>query len=301
MMKYKELRSTFAGLNVFIAVAQERSFTKAAARLDISQTAVSHAVKSLESSLGIQLLNRNSRSVSLTEAGDQLMESVAPQLVQIDAELSALSELRDSPSGSIRITASDHAVHAVLMKKLKRFLPKYPDIKVEVFTDNGMVDIVAERFDAGVRLGESLAQDMIAVRIGPDARFAAVATKSYLAGRSAPIHPRDLTTHNCINIRLPTHGNLWPWEFAKDGTILNIRVDGQMVFNNTFDCLEAAIAGLGIAYVPEELADPYLRSGHLVRLLDEWCPIWPGLHLYYPSRRQPSGAMSLLIAALKIS
>lgn len=299
-MNYKSLRTTFAGLKIFFAVAHERSFTKAAARLDMSQTAVSHAMKALEASVGVQLLIRNSRTVSLTEAGEHLLENVAPQLEHIDEELAVLKDLRDSPTGKIRITASDHAVHAVLMKKLKRFLPKYPDIKIEVSTDNGMVDIVADRFDAGVRLGESLAQDMIAVRIGPDARFAAVATKSYLSNNPTPSHPHDLSAHNCINIRLPRHGNLWPWEFEKDGRVLNVRVDGQMVFNNTFDCLEAAIAGLGIAYIPEELADPYLRSGHLIRLLEDWCPVWPGLHLYYPSRRQPSGAMALLIGALKI-
>lgn len=299
-MEHKTLRDAFAGLTVFFAVARERSFTKAAARLGLSQTAVSHAVRTLEARLGSQLLSRNTRTVTPTEAGEQLLQTVAPQMEQIDAELEALNDLRDSPTGTLRITASDHAVHTVLMGKLKRFLPKYPGIKVEVFTDNGLVDIVAERFDAGVRLGESLDQDMIAVRIGPDARFAAVATRSYLSRHPAPEQPEDLMHHNCINIRLPTHGNLWPWEFEKDGRRLNIRVDGQLIFNTTFDCLDAAIAGLGVAYLPEELAEPYLRSGHLVRLLDDWCPMWPGLHLYYPSRRQPTGAMSLLIAALRL-
>ncbi|OLF54304.1 LysR family transcriptional regulator [Pseudomonas chlororaphis] len=299
-MEHKDLRDAFAGLGIFFAVARARSFTKAAARLGMSQTAVSQAVRALEERLGVRLLSRNSRAVTPTEAGEQLLQTVAPQMEQIDAEVEALNDLRDSPTGTIRITASDHAVQSVLMGKLRRFLPQYPGIKVEVFTDNGLVDIVAERFDAGVRLGESLAQDMIAVRIGPDARFAAVATQSYLARHPAPERPEDLLRHNCINIRLPTHGNLWSWEFEKDGREVEIRVDGQLIFNNGHDCLNAAVAGLGVAYVPEEMAEPYLRTGHLVHLLRDWSPIWPGLHLYYPSRRQPSGAMALLIAALRL-
>lgn len=206
------------------------------------------------------MLSRNTRTVTPTEAGEQLLQTVAPQMEQIDAELEALNDLRDSPTGTLRITASDHAVHTVLMGKLKRFLPKYPGIKVEVFTDNGLVDIVAERFDTGVRLGESLDQDMIAVRTGPDARFAAVATRSYLSRHPAPEQPEDLMHHNCINIRLPTHGNLWPWEFEKDDRRLNIRVDGQLIFNTTFDCLDAAIAGLGVSAGRTGRALPALRA-----------------------------------------
>lgn len=299
-MEHRHLRDAFAGLPLFFAVAEERSFTKAAARLGLSQTAVSHGIRNLEARLGVRLLSRNSRSVVPTEAGERLLQQVAPQMAQIDAELEALNDLRNSPTGTIRITASNHAVQSVLMGKLKRFLPQYPGISVEISSNNGLVDIVAERFDAGVRLGEALAKDMIAVRIGPDAGFALVATRAYLARHPALECPEDLAQHNCINIRFATHGNIWPWEFARDGRPLHVRVDGQLTFNSILDCLDAAFAGLGLAYVPEELADPWLRSGHLVRLLQDYCPVWPGLHLYYPSRRQPSGAMSLLIAALRL-
>ncbi|MCO7515986.1 LysR family transcriptional regulator [Pseudomonas guariconensis] len=299
-MEHKSLRDAFTGLPIFFEVARERSFTKAAARLGMSQTAVSHAVRTLETRLGARLLVRNSRTVTPTEAGEQLLRTVAPEMAMIDGELEAMNDLRDSPTGTIRITASDHAVRTVLMSKLKQFLPQYPGIKVELFTDNGFVDIVAERFDAGVRLGESLAQDMIAVRIAPDARFAVVASKAYLARHGAPQVPEDLLQHNCINIRLPTHGNLWPWEFSKEGRSLNLKVEGQLVFNTTFDILDAALAGLGVAYLPEELLAAHLQAGDLISLLDDWCPVWPGLHLYYPSRRQPSGAMALLIGALRL-
>lgn len=298
-MQQKILRDAFQGMNIFFAVAREKSFTKAAAQLNLSQTAVSHAVRSLEQRLGVRLLTRNTRSVVPTEAGERLLESVAPQLAEIDLELAALSDLRDSPTGTIRITASDFAIRTVLMSKLKTFLPRYPDIKVELVADNVLRDLAVDNFDAGVRLGESVAQDMIAVRIGPDAGFAAVATRRYLHDRAHPANPRELTQHNCINLRLPTHGGLWAWEFEKDGHELSVRVDGQLTYNSIFDCLDAAIAGLGIAYVPHELAEPYIKSGHLVWMLQDWSPAWPGLHLYYPSRRQPSGAMSLLIAALR--
>ncbi|MDR0208940.1 MAG: LysR family transcriptional regulator [Pseudomonas putida] len=299
-MEHKSLRDAFAGLPIFFEVARERSFTKAAARLGMSQTAVSHAVRTLETRLGARLLMRNSRTVAPTEAGEHLLRTVAPEMAMIDGALDAMNDLRDSPTGTIRITASDHAVHTALMPRLKAFLPRYPGIKVEVFTDNGFVDIVAERFDAGVRLGESLAQDMIAVRIGPDAGFAVVASQAYLARHGLPRSPEDLLQHNCINVRLPTHGNLWPWEFSKDGRSLNLKVDGQLVCNDTFDIIDAAVAGLGLAYVPEEMALPHLQAGDLVQVLEDWCPVWPGLHLYYPSRRQPSGAMALLIAALRV-
>ncbi|MFJ4375077.1 LysR family transcriptional regulator [Pseudomonas japonica] len=299
-MEHRILRDAFAGLGVFFAVAEERSFTRAAARLGLSQTAVSHSVRTLEARLGVRLLSRNSRSVVPTEAGERLLRNVAPQMAQIDAELAALDELRDRPTGTIRITASDHAVRWVLMGKLKRFLPQYPGIKVEISTENALVDIVAERFDAGVRLGDSLAQDMIAVRIAADVNFALVATRTWLASHPAPQSPEELVQHNCINLRLATHGNIWPWEFVRDGRELHVRVDGQLTFSSIIDCLDAAVAGLGLAYVPEEMAAPWLRSGHLVRLLEAYSPTWPGLHLYYPSRRQPSGAMALLIAALRL-
>ncbi|WP_144640002.1 LysR family transcriptional regulator [Bordetella genomosp. 13] len=293
------LRDSFAGLTAFIAVARERSFTRAGARLGLSQTAVSHAVRGLEQGLGVQLLVRNSRAVSPTEAGERLLRTVAPRIEAIDAELLALSELRDSPTGTIRITASDHAIRQVLKPKLKTFLPKYPGIKVELSADNGLTDIAANHFDAGVRLGESVAQDMIAVRISPDVRFAVVATKRYFAAHPVPQVPADLMHHNCINLRLPTYGGLWAWEFEKDGRQVNVRVDGQLTFNTIYDCLDAAVEGLGVAYVPQGMAQPYVKAGHLASVLQDWCPLWSGFHLYYPSRRQPSGAMALLVAALR--
>ena len=298
-MEHKALRDAFTGLPVFFAVAREGSFTRAAASLGLSQTAVSHAVRALERRLGAQLLSRNSRSVTLTEAGEQLLRNVAPQMQAIDSELEALNDLRDSPAGTLRISASDHAVSDVLMARLRTFLPQHPQIKVELSTDNGFVDIVAERFDAGVRMGESLAQDMIAVRIGPDAPFTVAASPAYLQRHGTPETPEDLLRHNCINIRLPSRGNLWAWEFEKDGRPLNLKVDGQLVFNNGFDCVDAAVAGLGVCYMPEGMVTPHLRSGALVQVLQDCCPVWPGLHLYYPSRRQPSRAMALLIAALR--
>jgi DNA-binding transcriptional LysR family regulator len=286
-------------LVAFVAVAREKSFTRAAAQLGLSQSAVSHAVRSLERDLGASLLARKARSVSPTEAGEGLLAIIAPRFEEIDAELLALSNLRDSPTGTIRITASDHTIRSVLSPKLRNFLPRYPDIKVELFGDNELVDIAADRFDAGVRLGDAVAQDMIAVRISPDIRFTAVGTKRYFASRSIPEKPEDLQRHNCINLRLPTHGGLWAWEFEKGGRQVNVRVDGQLTYNSIYDCLEAAVAGLGIAYVPEDIAQPYVTSKHLVPVLKEWCPLWAGFYLYYPSRRQPSGAMALLIAALR--
>lgn len=299
-MNHKTFRDTLGGLPIFFAVAREGSFTKAAARLGVSQTAVSHAIRALEARMGVPLLSRNSRSVTPTEAGEQLLREVAPQLEAIDSELEALNDLRDSPTGSIRITASDHAVRSVLLPRLKDFLPRYPHIKVELFTDNTFIDIVAERFDAGVRMGESLAQDMIAVRIAADEAFAVVASPEYLARNGRPEKPEDLLQHNCINIRQSTHGNLWAWEFEKDGREVNLRVDGQLVFNNGFDCVDAALAGLGVTYMPLGKVAGHLQSGQLVRVMEDWCPVWPGLHLYYPSRRQPSGAMALLIGALRV-
>lgn len=299
-MQQKILRDAFAGMNVFVAVARNQSFTKAAARLGLSQTAVSHAIRTLEERLGVRLLSRNTRAVVATEAGERLLQNVVPLLSEIDTELDALTELGNSPTGRIRITASDHAIRTILTPKLKKFLPRYPGIQVELFSDNGFTDLAAGNFDAGVRMGESLAQDMIAQRIGADSSFAVVATKRYLQGRQLPVHPEDLMQHNCINIRLPTHGGLWAWEFEKEGNEVSVRVEGQLIHNGTFECLDAAIAGLGIAYVPEEMAMPYIKSGHLIRMLEDWSPIWPGLHLYYPSRRQPSGAMALLVAELRL-
>jgi DNA-binding transcriptional LysR family regulator len=286
-------------LFAFLAVAKERSFTKAAAKLGVSQSALSHAIRGLEERLGVRLLTRTTRSVSPTEAGGRLLGTVGPRFEEIEAELEALSELREQPAGTIRITAGEHAVHSVLWPKLKRFLPKHPDIKVEITVDNTLTDIVAQRYDAGVRFGEQVAKDMIAARIGPDVRFAVVGLKSYFAKRSALKTPQDLIGHTCINLRLPTHGNLYAWDFEKDGRELKVRVEGQLVFNNAFQLIDAALAGFGLAYVPEDLAQPYLAKGRLKRVLGDWCPPWPGYHLYYPSRRQTSPAFALLVDALR--
>lgn len=292
-------RGNINDILAFLAVAKEQSFTRAAAKLGVSQSALSHTIRQLEERLGLRLLTRTTRSVSPTEAGARLLRNVGPRLDEIEAEIEALSELREKPAGTIRITAEDTAVELLLWPKLEKFLPKYPDIKVELSIDYGLTDIAAQSYDAGVRLGESVDRDMIAVRIGPDIRFAAVASKSYFAKHLRPQTPQDLVGHTCINIRLPTSGGLWAWEFEKDGRELKVRVDGQLVFNDILRVLNAAVAGFGIAYVPEGLAQPYLAKGRLERVLEDWCPPWPGYHLYYPSRRQSSPAFSLLVDALR--
>jgi DNA-binding transcriptional LysR family regulator len=292
-------RGNLDDLLAFVAVGQERSFTNAAAKLGVSQSALSHTIRQLEERLGVRLLTRTTRSVSPTEAGERLLRTLAPRFEEIAAELDAVAGLRDKPAGTIRITSGDHGVGSVLMPKLAKFLPSYPDIKVEIIIDYGLTDIVAERYDAGVRWGEQVAKDMIAVRIGPDIRFAVVGAKSYFASRSPPETPHDLIGHNCINLRFPTHGGLYAWEFERDGRELKVRVDGQLVFNGIFQVLDAALAGLGLVFVPEDLAQPHLAKGRLKRVLEDWCPPWSGYHLYYPSRRQPSAAFALLVDALR--
>ena len=292
-------RRNINDLLAFLAVAKDRSFTKAAAKLGVSPSALSHTIRGLESRLGLRLLTRTTRSVAPTEAGERLLQTVGPWFEEIEAELEALSELREKPAGNIRITAGEHAVHSVLWPKLVKFLPKHPDIKVEISVDNTLTDIVARRYDAGVRFGEQVAKDMIAVRIGPDFRFAVVGLKSYFAKRSPPKRPQDLLGHSCINLRLPTHDNLYAWDFEKNGRELKVRVDGQLVFDNAFQLLEAALAGFGLAYVAEDLAEPHLAKGRLKRVLEDWCPAYSGYHLYYPSRRQPTPAFTLLVEALR--
>ncbi len=286
-------------LAAFLAVARERSFTRAAAKLGVSQSALSQTVRELEARFGVRLLTRTTRSVAPTEAGERLLRTVGPRIEEIQAEIESLSELREKPAGTIRITAGDHAVHSVLSPKLAKFLPTYPDIKVELFIDNGLIDIVAGRYDAGVRFGEQVARDMIAVRIGPDVRFAVVGAKSYFAKRPAPQTPHDLVGHNCVCLRLPTSGGLYAWEFEKDGREVRVRVEGQLVFNGVLPIVDAALAGLGLAHVPEDLAEPYLGGGDLVRVLEDWCAPWSGYRLYYPSRRQSSPAFALLVNALR--
>ncbi|MBV8615364.1 MAG: LysR family transcriptional regulator [Acetobacteraceae bacterium] len=286
-------------LRALVAVARERSFTRAAAQLGVSQSALSQTLRGLEARLGLRLLTRTTRSVAPTEAGERLLRAVEPALDEIDAGLAALSELREKPSGTIRITTHEHAARAVLWAALAKLLPDYPDIKVELVIDYGLTDIVAERYDAGIRSGEMVAKDMVAVRIGPDLRMAVVGAPSYFAKRPEPKTPQDLTAHACINLRLPTHGGLYAWEFERGGRELKVRVEGQLVLNTTALALDAALAGFGLAYLPEDQVRSDLASGRLVRVLADWCQPFPGYHLYYPSRRQPTPAFALLVEALR--
>lgn len=292
-------RENFNDLLAFVAVAREGSFTRAAAQLGVSQSALSHTIRGLEARLGIRLLTRTTRSVSPTEAGERLLKSLAPRFDEIEAEVAALSELRDKPAGNIRITAAEHAANTVLWPRLAEFLPNYPDIHVEIIVNYGLIDIVAERYDVGVRLGDQVAKDMIAVRIAPDLRMAVVGAPTYFSKRPAPRTPHELAAHDCINLRLPTHGGLYAWEFKKDGHELKVRVQGQLVFNSSTPMLRAAWAGFGLACVPEDLAQAHLAAGQLERVLEDWCPLFPGYHLYYPSRRQSSPAFALLVDALR--
>ncbi|PWK92912.1 LysR family transcriptional regulator [Fulvimonas soli] len=286
-------------LQAFLAVAREGSFTRAAAQLGLSQSALSHKIQGLEARLGLRLLTRTTRSVSPTEAGSRLQEALVPNFENIDAALAGLSELRDKPSGNIRITSSEHAAATILWPALEKFLPQYPDIRVEVVSDSTLTDIVAERFDAGIRLGEQVAQDMIAVPIGPPTRLVVAGAPEYLAASPPIATPRDLTAHDCINLRFLTHGGLYAWEFEKDGHALNVRVQGRLIFNSLQRILEAALAGFGLAYLPEDMVLPHIRGGRLRQVLDDWCPLFAGYHLYYPSRRQPSPAFALLVDALR--
>jgi DNA-binding transcriptional LysR family regulator len=292
-------RDTISDLSAFLAVAQERSFTRAAAKLGVSPSALSHTIRELEARLGVRLLARTTRSVAPTEAGERLLHTVGPRFEEIESELAAIRELRQKPAGTIRITATEYAADAILLPKLGKLLREYPDIKVEIIIDYGLTDIVAERLDAGVRSGEQVAKDMIAVRIAPDMRMAVVGAPSYFKARPEPKKPQDLIGHNCINLRLPTHGGLYAWEFEKGGRELRVRVDGQLAYNTTTQMLNAALVGLGLAYVPEGMAQPYFARGRLKRVLEEWCPLYSGYHLYYPSRRQSSAAFALLVDALR--
>jgi DNA-binding transcriptional LysR family regulator len=286
-------------LLAFLEVARERSFTRAASKLGVSPSALSHSMRGLEERVGLRLLSRTTRSVTPTAAGERLLQNIGPRFDEIDTELAALGELRQRPGGSIRITADEHALSSVLWPALRAFVPKYPDIKIEIVIDNGLTDIVAERFDAGVRLGGMVAKDMIAMRIGPDERMAVVAAPSYLS-RSAKLKaPQDLTEHACINFRLPTRGGIYPWEFEKKGREFRVRVDGQLIFNSVAPMLKAALDGFGIAYLPEDLVQPSIENGTLVRLLADWTPPFAGYHLYYPSRHQPTAAFTVLLEALR--
>lgn len=286
-------------LAAFALVAKERSFTRAGAKLGVSPSALSQTIKTLEARLGLQLLIRTTRSVALTEAGKRLLMTVAPRFEEIESALGTLREMRERPAGTIRITAGEHPAYTIVQPRLATLLMDNLEVRVEVIVDYGLIDIVAEGYDAGVRIGEQVAKDMIALRIGPDMRMAVVGTPEYFARYAAPRVPEELTSHNCINMRLPTHGGLYPWEFEKKRRKLNVRVDGQLTFNTMRPRLEAALQGLGLAYMPEDIAAPHIKTGKFVRVLEDWCPPFSGYHLYYPSRRHASPVFSLLVEALR--
>ena len=293
------LRDDMKDLLWFLAVANERSFTRAAAKLGTSQSTLSHTIKELEARLGVRLLTRTTRSVALTEAGERLFQSLAPRIEQIEADIAGLVKFRDTPAGVVRITLSDHALETTVWPKLQCVLHDYPDVRVELHSDNTMRNIVEDRFDAGVRLGENIDKDMIAVRIGADWRLVAVAASDYLRRHKPPVTPQDLVDHICINLRQTTVGGLYAWEFEKDGRELRVRVDGQLTFNTTLAMVDAAIAGYGVAYVPEDLVGQHIADGTLTLLLDEWSPRFSGYHLYYPSKRQTSPAFAVIVEALR--
>lgn len=292
-------REEMADLTAFVVVAEERSFTRAAARLGMSQSALSQIVRRLEERLGLRLLARTTRSVAPTDAGLRLLQTLTPALEDLDASIAALSELRDKPSGTIRITSVEHATKAILWPKLKALLPDYPDLTVEIVNDYGLADIVSDRFDAGVRLGEQVAKDMIAVRIAPDMPMAIVGSPSYFAQHPAPAVPQELIEHRCINLRLPTSGGLYVWPFEKDGQELKVRTEGPLVFNTIELIRDAAVEGLGLGYMPYDHVRTQVDTGQLITVLDDWCPALPGYHLYYPSRRHPVPAFTLIVEALR--
>jgi DNA-binding transcriptional LysR family regulator len=289
----------FNDLAAFAIVAKERSFTRAAAKLRVSPSALSQTIRNLEERLGLRLLTRTTRSVASTEAGERLLRTIAPRFEEIESELAALSELRDKPAGTVRITAGEHPTISILQPALKRFLPDYPDIQVEIIIDYGLTDIVAEGFDAGVRMGEQVAKDMIAVPIGPQMRMAVVASPAYFERYPPPKTPQDMTAHKCINTRLPTYGGVFSWGLEKKGREVKVRGEGQLIFNSLAMRLSSALDGLGVAYMPEDQVLPYVADGRLVRVLEDWCPSFPGYHIYYPSRRQQSPALALLVDVLR--
>lgn len=293
------LRDNFNDLYYFLVVAEERSFTRAAAKLGLSQSALSHAIKGLEARLDIRLLTRTTRSVAPTEAGEMLIASIAPRFAEIEDELLRLAQMRESVAGNIRITAGEHAINSAIWPRLKPYLQSYPDVHVELSVDNALTDIVSGRFDAGVRLGEQVAKDMVAVRIGPDWRMSVVASPAYLAEHGTPQTPFELQNHNCINMRLPTLGGLFAWEFSQQGREIRVRVEGQLVFNTLAARIDAAINGLGLSYVPEDAAQEAVAAGKLVTVLRDWCAPFPGYYLYYPSRKQHTVAFSKLIEVLR--
>ena len=293
------LRENVSSLLFFVAVARERSFTRAAAQLGVSQSALSHNMRQLEERMGVRLLTRTTRSVNPTPAGERLLASLEPRFQEIEQELVAVTELGEKPSGTVRLTAVDHAIDTVVWPKLSKVLKDHPNIDVQVIIDYGLTDIVANRFDAGIRLGETVADGMIAMRIGPDQAFAVVGSPSYFEGCKRPRVPQDLTVHRCINFWLPTQGGNYVWDFEQEKREVRVRVDGQLTFNGIRQILAATIDGYGLGYMPLDLAKPDLDAGRLVRVLEDWCPVWPGYHLYYPNRRQPSAAFQVVLDALR--
>jgi DNA-binding transcriptional LysR family regulator len=292
-------RENLNDILVFLAVAREKSFTRAAAKLGVSQSALSHSIRDLEARLGLRLLTRTTRSVSTTEAGEELFQAVAPRIEEIDASVAALSDFRDKPTGVIRITATDHPVDSVIWPKLRKLLPSYPDIKVEVTVDYGLSNIVEERYDIGVRFGDQVAKDMIAVRISPNIPMAIVGSPAYFSNRSFPKTPEDLLNHECITLRMTTTKALYAWELKKGKRETQARVGGQLTFNTQPQMIRAALDGFGLAFIPEDSVIAHIHRGELRSVLTDWCPTWPGYHAYYPSRRQTSRAFSLVIDALK--
>ena len=283
---------------LFIALAQEGSFTKAAAKLGMSQSALSHAIKALEERIKLRLFNRTTRSVSLSDAGERLLTIIEPRFTEIEDELQLLNEDYHKAAGNIRLSSSDYATQYIIWPVVKQFAKEYPDIKVEINVENKLTDIVTERYDAGVRFGDQVAKDMIAVRISPDIRFLIVCTPAYLEGKSEPLIPDDLLKHQCINMRLNSNGGMYAWEFERDGKNSKLRVNGQFAFNSPNQVLDATLDNFGFAYLPDTMVNKYLEAGQLVSVLKEWSPLTPGLHLYYPSRRQHKLAFMLLLKAL---
>ncbi|WFU10306.1 LysR family transcriptional regulator [Rhizobium sp. CB3090] len=293
------LRDNVNDLLFFLVVARERSFTRAASQLGVSQSALSHTVKQLEDRMGVRLLTRTTRNVSPTPAGERLLANLAPKFLEIEQELAAVTEMGEKPAGTVKLTAVDYAVDRFVWPKLAKVMKEYPDINVEISVDYGLTDIVAERYDAGIRLGQTVAQGMVAVRIAPDLAFAVVGSSSYFAERKEPKVPQELTAHKCINLRLPTHGGNYVWEFEKDNEEIRVRVEGQMTFNGINQILNACLDGYGLGYMPEALAQSYVDEGRLIRVLKDWTPPWTGYHLYYPSRKPPSLAFSIVLDALR--
>jgi DNA-binding transcriptional LysR family regulator len=295
------LRENLNDMLSFIAIAQEGSFTRAAAKLGVTQSALSHTLRALEARMGVRLLSRTTRSVAPTAAGERLLRTVTPRLAEIENELAAVIETREKPAGTIRITATDYAVDSALWPRLSRILAAYPDIKVEFVVDYGLSDIVADRFDIGVRWGDQVAKDMIAVRVGPDMRLVIVGSPRYFSERPVPRQPKDLLQHNCITLRLPTRGGLYAWELKKGKKEIQVRVEGQLTFNGTYQMLNAAVDGAGLAFVPEDLAQPHVAAGRLRYVLEDWFPTFPGLHIFYPARREFSRALSVIVDALRVT